>query len=249
VSNLPQLQQDWFAALSLVRQAVPWHDVKPVWDAVEDRLHYSEEHQLNAMETKTFGAIRLAFHIEFLPRIERMEMLLYTGCRLSFELQHGTSVYSGSQRLTPREAFQNLCKNAGCDFTNHSNPRARWRDIGFRQGEHLLLVSPFEDRPLCPFCKRPVATGAGAWRETPPEGSNTHPQTGEPRWKLLAALQPEPLWLLIIQERPSEQHFFYRADLHSECWNYASRVLAPQARRQREQEEKEAEAFAKGEQS
>ena len=86
--------------------------------------------------------------IEPLYRIERLEALMRVALRI-----HQYYAYLDDYKT---EALYNAL---GVHPSPLYDPKVRWLHLGMKYHEGRVTASRFEERPRCPICKIPVATG------------------------------------------------------------------------------------------
>lgn len=113
--------------------------------------------------------------------------------------------------ITEGRRTQELCDALGCLDAKDVTVAERWRKLAILRAIHELPYIGIETRPHCKICGGIVATGAG-W--TPNE---------------------QPVQLSITaQATPALSAPSYRTDLHHSCKLYASEVMLPKLKAQRE---------------
>lgn len=157
-----QITLDWLDALTILRRVIDSHDVRAL---VEQGNPLYTSHPTHRLLTVGWDLgykkdIEMNYHVESLPKIERVEAWTYAAAVSWFNLH-----YPGDQSETPREAFQQLCLRAGCWWKNNPDIRERWRSIDFYIAPHTLPNAIFEDRPVCRLCHGRVATGGGSTQQ------------------------------------------------------------------------------------
>lgn len=209
---LSELDRDWLDALGTFARVLAQRD--GVTNAQRDIRALYANWTLSL--TQPLGMThRLVFTVEDrlcinlprfgeLPKIERVEILLYAAVGVWYEEHMGGQVFD----YHPRESFQNLCFRAGCWHTNTTDIRERWRLIDWQTPAEQLPISRWETRPKCKVCQSPVATDAGAWRSI--HERNALPDASRTRLG------------------PNDAPESYDPRVHEECLRYAHRVLMPQ---------------------
>lgn len=219
MTTLSQLDRDWLDALAILGREIGRGEVLALNERWSPAVDGSANHQCiwletwrdSVTETPDTRKVWIAQRSwETLPKIERVEILLYAACALDF----GDGMEGGTFTF-PREAFVMRCKKIGCHHTNTPDIQERWRLIDWSTPAHLLPLARFETRPVCQLCTSPVATGAGGYVADGKVTSWGDAESGGMTGRLT-----------------------YRPDIHEECLRYAHRILAPALREARAAEQR-----------
>lgn len=217
-----QLYTDWLDALLILRRVIEPQDVRSTIAAVGTNIHYDGRQAVAVAPQYSIvsevNGLYIAAHYENAAKIERVEVLTYAAAGVWFSQR-----WPGDPFQAPREAFQQLCRRAGCWFKNTAEIRERWRLVDFFSPAHLLPSAVFEDRPPCRLCRQPVATGAGAWRAVKDQ------ETARLAFRAFTVLPGD------IREIDGKI-CSYHPDIHEECERYAHRVMLPARQLQMEKE-------------
>lgn len=109
--------------------------------------------------------------------------------------------------------YQELCDTLGCLVDRTHNVAERWRKLSILRPSNELSYAGLESRPACKICGGIVATGAG-WQPD--------------------AFSAPPLSARNNASGMLDRDMSYRADVHHECKRYATEIMLPALRAQRE---------------
>lgn len=170
-SSVTQLDRDWLDALGLLRPAVMQvgHLIWPHISICKINLHSLTFTLEYDKRSERYAHIRVSEEFPALPRVERLELLLYCACASHLWIREAEQVVAYSPSL----AMVRLCKRVGCLDQGEQRISDRWRKLDFiTHWQTLPVVLGFEDRPRCKICNSPVATGA-EWERYDKVGEST----------------------------------------------------------------------------
>ena len=150
--STPDLFTDWVDALSVLRMGISPIGIRRILEHTAMRWSSPKETGVEAARFRfrnvEQSTVLVNPRIERFYRVERLEILCCIGLHVH---QHLTKLSNAEMLLI----YQGL----GIHPILLINPATRWRYINARKDYRTVAVAPFEDRPVCPMCKRGVSTG------------------------------------------------------------------------------------------